>query len=267
MYRLPYFSLFGFLSIPCFCQRNTFAVGFQSGNNINQTIVIPEFDNSPLSGDYFIGSSFGLVARSKLFKYKWQWGGFSQDIAIFAEYGVNATYSGYNYRYEQERTFQEQLTFAAPLLLVFRSIHHNYWYKNFKGKRIYPIVKTGFNFTKTAAQNSQKKYIFGEATLTENIQTSDKINITFVGALGFQKEFKNGRILYIGFSAQTPFGVRTKGTIEVNSPQINEIASITKQGNFYSIDLQYFIGKRTPKNQRKKKWGKLSKVIYNPRYL
>ena len=91
--------------------------------------------------------------------------------------------------------------------------------------------------------------------------------MAFTGALGFQKEFKNGSVMYIGFSAHTPIGIRTKGTIEVNSPQINEIAQLTKQSNFYSIDLQYFIGKRTPQNRRKKKWGKLPKVIYNSRYL
>lgn len=265
MYRLTFFFLFFTTSL--FCQRNPFVVGFQAGNNISQTVLTTEFENSPLRGDYFIGSSFGLVARSKLFNYKWQWGGFSQDVAVFAEYGINATYSGYNYRYEQATTFQEQITFAAPLLLVFRSIHHKYWYKNFKGKRIYPIVKTGFNFTKTAAQNSQKNYTFGEATVIENIQVNPKMNVAFMGALGFQKEFKNGRIMYIGFSAQTPFGIRTQGTVEVNSPQINEIAKLTKQGNFYSIDLQYFIGKRDRPIRRKKRWSKLPKIIYNPRYL
>ena len=91
--------------------------------------------------------------------------------------------------------------------------------------------------------------------------------MAFVGALGFQKEFKNGRILYIGFSAHTPLVARAKGTVKVNSPQINEIANLSKQGNIYSIDLQYFIGKGTSPKRRKKKWGKLPKIIYNPRYL
>ncbi|GEM_PF-3634159 len=265
MYRLTFFFLF-FTSI-LFSQRNTFAVGFQSGNNISQTVVITEFENSPLSGDYFIGSSFGLVARSKLFSYKWQWGGFSQKFHTYLEYGVNANYGGYNYRFENQTTFQEQLTVSVPMLIVIRPAYHKYWYKSFKGKRIYPIVKTGFNFTRTAAQNSQKRYTFGEALLIENIQINPKINIVFVGALGLQKEFKNGRIMYIGFSAHTQFGIRTEGTIEINSPQINEIAKLTKQGNFYSIDLQYFIGKRSQQKRRKKRWGKLPKIIYNPRYL
>lgn len=265
MYRLLF--LFLFFTTSLFSQRNSFAFGFQSGNNISQTVVTTEFENSPLSGDYFIGSSFGLVARSKLFNYNWQWGGFSQRFNTYLEYGINASYGGYNYRFKRQTTFQEQVTFSVPMLIVIRPAFHKYWYKSFKGKRIYPIVKSGFSFSKTATQHSQKKYIFGEAELIEDIQVNPKINTSFVGALGFQKEFKNGRILYIGFSVHVPIGVRTKGTIIVNSPQINEIAKLAKQGNFYSIDLQYFIGKRTASKRRKKKWGTLPKIIYNPRYL
>lgn len=267
MYRL--LLLFLFSTTALLGQRNAFSVGFQMGNNTSRTVLTTEFDNSPLKSDYFIGSAFGLVTRSQLFKYKWQWGGFSEHISVLAESGVNVRYGGYNYRFEEKTTFQEQLTISIPLLLVFRPIRRNYWYKSFKGKRIFPIVKTGFTFTKIAgAQNSQKEYTFGEATLIENIEVSSSIQVAYIGALGFQKEFKNGRVMYIGFSAHTPFGIRTSGTIEVNSPQINEIARIAKQGNFYSIDLQYFIGKRDRPIQRKKKrWGKLPKVIYNPRYL
>ncbi len=265
MYRLTFLFLF-FTTSLC-CQRDNFAIGFQSGNNISQTVVITEFDNSPLRGDYFIGSSFGLVARSKLFNYKWEWGGFNQKFQVYLEYGATASYGGYNYRFEDQTTFQEQLTFTIPLLLITRPVFPKYWYKSFKKKRIYPIVKSGFSLSKTAAQHSQKKYIFGEAELIEDIQVNPTVNLAFVGALGFQKEFKNGKILYIGFSAHTPLAARAKGTITVNSPQINEIASLSKQGNFYSIDLQYFIGKRDRPIRRKKRWGKLPKIIYNPRYL
>lgn len=265
MYRFLFCCLFFTNSL--FCQRNNFAIGFQSGNNISQTVVITEFDNSPLNGDYFIGSSFGLIARSKLFSYKWQWGGFSQKLHTYLEYGATASYGGYNYRFENQTTFQEQLTISVPMLIVIRPAYHKYWYKNFKGKRIYPIVKGGFNFSKITTQHNQNNYIFGETELIEDIQMNPKINMAFVGALGMQKEFKNGRILYIGFSSHTPLVARAKGTITVNSPQINEIARLSKQGNIYSIDLQYFIGKRVSPKRRKKRWGKLPKIIYNPRYL
>ena len=265
MYRLLFLCLFFTTSL--FCQRDNFAIGFQAGNNISQTVVITEFDNSPLRGDYFIGSSFGLVARNKLFSYKWEWGGFNQKFHVYLEYGAIASYGGYNYRFEEQITFQEQLTYTIPLLFIIRPVFPKYWYKSFKKKRIYPIVKSGLSFSKMAAQHNRNKYTFGEAELVEDIQVNPNINMAFVGALGFQKEFKNGRILYIGFSAHTPLVARAKGTVTVNSPQINEIANLSKQGNIYSIDLQYFIGKRTSPKRRKKKWGKLPKIIYNPRYL
>jgi len=265
MYRL----LFIFLSLTTSLsgQRNAFAIGFQAGNNISQTVITNEFENSPLRGDYFIGSSFGVVARNKLFNYNWQWGGFSQRVNAYLESGLNVSYGGYNYRFDTQTTFQEQLTFSVPVLLIFRPAFHKYWYKSFKGKRIFPIVKSGFSFSKITTSNNSQTYTFGEATLTENIQVNPSINMAFVGALGLQKEFKNGRIMYIGISAHTPLGARTSGTVEVNAPQINEIARLAKIGNFYSIDLQYFIGKRNRPIRRTKKWGKLPKIIYNPRYL
>lgn len=249
-------------------QRNNFAVGFQSGINTSRTVITnPTSVDIPIQSDFFVGSSFGLVARSKLLKYRWQWGRMSNQYYVFAEYGLNAAYSGYNYRYEDQLTFQEQLTFSAPLLLVIRPAIQKYWYNSFKGKRIYPIVKGGLNFSTTPTLKSNKIYTFGEATLTEDIRTENTVNLAFVSALGFQKEFKNGKILYIGFSAQVPFGVRTKGTILVDTPSIFETVDVAKRGNFYSIDLQYFIGKRSPKEGRKNKRGKLPKIIHNPRYF
>ncbi len=269
MYRRLFylFAIFLFLS-PVFGQRNNFAVGFQSGINSSRTIITnPTSVDIPIQSDFFIGSSFGLVARSKLFKYRWEFAKFSNQYYVFAEYGLNVAYGGYNYRYENRFTFQEQLTFSAPLLFIIRPARQKYWYKSFKGKRIFPIVKGGLNFSTTPSLQSNTIYTFGEATLTENIRTTNKINAAFVGALGFQKEFKNGKILYMGFSVHTPFSSRTKGTILVDTPSIFETVDIAKQGNFFSIDLQYFIGKRSPKENRKSKRGQLPKVIHNPRYF
>ena len=269
MYRPLFFSFAFFLfASPLIGQRNNFSVGFQSGINTSRTIIInPTLVDIPIQSDFFVGSSFGLVARSKLFKYRWEWAKFSNQYYAFVEYGLNAAYGGYNYRYGDQFTFQEQLTFSAPLLLVIRPVRQKYWYKSFRGKRIYPIVKGGLNFSTTPTLVSNRVYTFGEATLTENIATNPKVNLAFVGALGFQKEFKNGKILYIGFSAHTPFSVRTKGTILVDTPSIFETVDIAKQGNFFSIDLQYFIGKRSLKEGRKNKRGKLPKIIHNPRYF
>jgi len=269
MYRhLFYLIVLSLFVSPLFGQRNNFAVGFQSGINSSRTIITnPTSVNIPIRSDFFIGSSFGLVARGKLFKYRWQWAKFSNQFYAFAEYGLNVAYGGYNYRYENRFTFQEQLTFSAPLLLVIRPAMQKYWYKSFKGKRIFPIVKGGLNFSTTPTFQSNKIYNFGEATLRENILTDNKVNVAFVGALGFQKEFKNGKILYMGFSTHTPFGSRTKGTILVDTPSVFETVNVAKAGNFYSIDLQYFIGKRSPKERRKNKRGKLPKIIHNPRYF
>ena len=40
--------------------------GLQSGINYSKTVIQTEFSNTPLRGDFFIGSSFGLIARKKL---------------------------------------------------------------------------------------------------------------------------------------------------------------------------------------------------------
>ena len=127
---LLFFSVI-ILTNPLLSQRNDFAIGFQTGNNISRTVITKEFANSPLKSDYFIGSSFGLVARNKLFSYKWNWGGFSQRFSTYLEYGINAAYGGYNYRYENQHTFQEQIIFSVPVLFVTRPNHHKYWYKSF----------------------------------------------------------------------------------------------------------------------------------------
>jgi len=269
MHRLIFYTLvFSLIVTTLVGQRNNFSIGFQSGINSSRTVITnPTSEDIPIYSDFFIGSSFGLVARSKLWKYRWEWAKFSNQYYVFAEYGLNAAYGGYNYRYEDQFTFQEQLTFSVPLLLVIRPAIQKYWYKSFKGKRIYPIIKSGLNFSTTPTLQSNKVYQFGEATLSENIRADNKINMAFSGALGFQKEYKNGKILYIGFSTQVPIKSRTQGTILVDTPRFFETVGIAKQGNFYSIDLQYFIGKRSAKEGRKSKRGKLPKIIHNPRYF
>ena len=246
---------------PILAQKKDFVIGIQSGNNYSKTVVINEFTNSPLRGDSFIGSSFGVVARSKLFTYKWEWASFSNRYIAFVEYGLGATFGGYNYFYEGETTFQAQYNAQLPLLLVFRPIQQKNWYKKFKEKRIYPIVKAGFTFYKKLNEIPQNIFLFGEDEVIENLEAAN-INVSFTSALGFQKEYKNGRIMYIGVSAQNFLFQQVEGTIEVRSQQLNEIAQLEKGVIFWSLDLQYFFGKRV----RNPKRGKLPKVIYNPRF-
>lgn len=267
MYRLLFFA-FLLVTTPLFCQQKDFVFGLQSGINYSTTIITNEFENSPIRGDFFIGSSFGLTARHKLFKYKWEWGGFSNYYNGYAEYGLGYTYSGYNYYYENKSIFQEQLSFQVPLLLVTRPAIPKYWYKSFKGKRIYPILKYGFQLNYMPARNIQKKHTFGEAEVIENIQVSNALNVSFVGALGFQKEHKNGKILYIGLSSHTSIFKRITGTVEVEDASGVEINQLAKTGFFFSLDLQYFFGEKPYDfNKRKKKrFGKLPKIIHNPRY-
>ena len=262
MHHILYFSFFLLLTFPLFSQQKDFTFGLQVGNNYSRTIIRTEFGASPLRGDFFLGSSFGVVARSKLFKYKWEFGPFKEYLYVYGEYGVNVVYGGYNYYYKEQSLLQEQLHFQIPLLFVIRPARHKYWYRTFKGKRIYPIMKTGFLLSTTPTQQIQKEYTFGEALLVENITLDNRIQVNYVGALGFQKEFKNGKVLYMGFRVQTAIFKGTMGTIRLESPQINEIATLEKGLNFYSIDLQYFFGERV----RNPKRGRLPMIIYNPRY-
>ncbi len=258
---LLFFCLF-YSTHPILAQKKDFVIGLQSGNNYSRTVITKEFTASPLKGDYFIGSSFGVVARSKLTTYKWEWGGFSNRFIVFAEYGLGATFGGYNYSYKDEITFQAQYNVQLPLLFVMRPTKQKYWYKNFKGKRIYPIVKAGLTLYKTFNQQLEKKYLFGEDEVLEQLEAAKSINISFTNALGFQREYKNGRIMYIGISTQSFLFQQVEGTVEVRSKQLNEIAQIRKGIILWSLDLQYFFGKRV----RNPKHGKLPKIIYNPRF-
>ena len=262
MTRYLFFFCLWYSIQPIIAQKKDFVIGLQSGNNYSRTVITNEYANSPLRGDYFIGSSFGVVARIKIASYKWEWGGFSNRYIVFAEYGLGATFGGYNYYYNDETTFQAQYNIQLPLLLVMRPAIQKYWYKNFKGKRIYPIMKTGLMLHKTLHQHLEKGYLFGENQILEQLEASKPINVSFIGALGFQREYQNGRIMYIGISSQNFLFQQVKGTIEVRSKQINEIAQIQKGVILWSLDLQYFFGKRV----RNPKRGKLPKVIYNPRF-
>ena len=262
MARYLFFFCLWYSIQPIIAQKKDFVIGLQSGNNYSRTFITNEYTPSPLKGDYFIGSSFGVVARSKLFTYKWKWGGFSNRYIVFAESGLGATFGGYNYYYKEETTFQAQYNLQLPLLLVIRPTKQKYWYKSFKGKRIYPILKTGLTLHKTLHQQLQKKYLFEEDQVLEQLEAAKPINISFTGALGFQREYKNGRIMYIGISTQNFFFQQVEGTVEVRSKQLNEIAQIQKGIILWSLDLQYFFGKRV----RNPKRGKLPKVIHNPRF-
>ncbi|MEM6317431.1 MAG: hypothetical protein AAF960_07155 [Bacteroidota bacterium] len=267
MYRLLFLALFLWASCPLFGQKGNFAWGLQAGNHSSRTVLTTEFDNSPLRSDFFIGSTFGVVARQKMGKIKWEWGGFSvRHINLYAEYGLSASYGGYNYRYEDAYTFEEQFTFSAPLLVVFRPTFLKYNRRKFKGKQLYPIVKSGFQFDKLLGTSIDKQYEFGDATLLESVNIDNRWNLSYVGALGFQREWRNGRITYVGINVRTQLGVRTSGTVRLNSSQINEIATFAKQGNIYSIHVQYFFGENARNRDRRAKRYPLPKIIYNPRY-
>lgn len=254
-----------FLSSLLFAQKGNFAIGFQSGNNISTTRINNEFEGSPLKGDFFIGSSLGVVARSYLFNWKFEWGGFRNRVRVFAEYGLNARYGGYNYLYADQTTFQAQYHFQIPVLLTFRPGIQKYWYKKWKKNRIFPIVKTGFSLGTNSNQTIQKQYTFGEARLFEEVQNQRAFQIHYIGAIGIQKEFLNGRIMYLGFSYNTPFFVNNiSGQLRLESIQLNEIVRLEQFGNYYSVEVQYFFGKRDA--ARRKRVGKLPKVIYNPRF-
>lgn len=261
------------LTTPLFSQKDNFVIGIQSGINLSRTIIQKEFNTSALNSDYFIGSSFGVIARSRVAQFKWSFASLSEHFNVYLEYGLNAMYSGYNYRYENQYTFQEQLTYSIPLLIVMRGNSQRVGFRTkYKDKRMYTIAKVGLQLNSTPGKVIQKDYTFGETLLQENVVVDQKANLSFVGAFGVQKELKNGRIVYLGFSAQTSFSPRTSGTITVDSPQINEIAKISKPGNIYSIDLQYFLSssaakaRRAQRKDKRNKSRKLPKIIYNPRF-
>lgn len=261
---LRYFIVlfFSLILLPAYAQKKNFTIGLQSGNNYSTTIVTNEYDTSPLRGDYFIGSSFGIVARSKFFKYKWEFAKFFNTYQIYAEYGLQGSFGGYNYYYKDQTTFQKQYTFQVPLLLVMRPVFLKYGYEKWEKKKIYPIAKAGFILHTSPAQKITKEYAFGEDVLLEKVAIDNAFNVSFISAFGVQKEFDNGRIMYMGISAQTFFFNRVAGTLEVRSKQLNEIAKVNKGIILWSLDLQYFFGKRV----RNPKRGKLPQVIYNPRF-
>lgn len=263
MYRSILFFCLLLSSTFLLAQKKDWVFGLQSGVNSSRTFILTEFENTPLRGDFFIGSSFGLIARKKLTRFRWSWGGFKSRGYLYAESGLNFTYGGYNYYYNNQATFQEQINYQLPLLLVWRSDHQR-WEKRMKKKKLFWVGKGGFTLSTTTQKNIQTQYTFGEDMLIENILIDNALNIFFTGALGLQKEYENGKIVYIGFSALSPFFTRTEGTIEVQSALGSDISMLAKRGNFWSIDLQYFFGENT--RERKAKRGKLPKIIYNPRY-
>ena len=264
MYRSILFFCLLLSSTFLFAQKKDWVFGLQSGVNSSRTFILTEFENTPLRGDFFIGSSFGLIARKKIARLRWSWGGLKNNMNLYVESGLNFTYGGYSYYYNNEATFQEQINYQLPLLLVWRADQQR-WEKRMKKKNLFLVGKGGFTLSTTAQKNIQTKYTFGEDMLTEDILIDNALNVYFTGAFGIQKEFKNGKITYIGFSAHSPFFTRIKGTIEVQSALGVDISTLAKRGNFWSIDLQYFFGENT--RERKYKRGKLPKIIYNPRYL
>lgn len=265
MSKKIFFFLLLQIPIYLFCQKGNFVIGLQSGNNYSKTVINKEFEASPLKGDFFIGSSFGVMARSYLFDWKWGWGGFRNDVRVFLEYGLTATYGGYNYLFDDQATFQAQYYFQIPVLLTLRPGIQKYWYKSWKKKRLYPIMKTGFSFGTNSHKTVQKEYKFVETSIFEEVRNNRPYSVFYIGAVGIQREFTNGRIMYLGFSAHQPFFKNLAGSLRLESPQFNEIARLEKFGNYYSIDVQYFFGEGNPQ-RRRKRFGKLPKVIYNPRF-
>jgi len=263
MYKIIFLVCFLINSTSLLAQEKDLVFGLQSGVNYNKTFILTEFENTPLRSDFFIGSSFGVVARKKITRVKWSWGGLSNKLNLYAESGLNWTYGGYNYYYQDQATFQEQMNFQIPLLLVWRADPQR-WEKRMKKKKLFVVGKAGFTLSTTAQKNIQKQYTFGEAILLENINIDKALNIYFTGTFGIQKEFENGKIIYIGFSSLSPFFTRIQGTIEVQNELGSDISTLSKGGNFFSIDLQYFFGERT--DEQKAKRGKMPKIIFNPRY-
>jgi len=263
MYRTIFLFCLLISSTSLLAQEKDLVFGIQSGVNYSKTIILTEFENTPLRGDFFVGSSFGVVARKKITRVKWSWGGLSNKLNLYAESGLNWTYGGYNYYYQDQATFQEQMNFQIPLLLVWRADPQR-WEKRMKKKKLFLVGKGGFTLSTTAQKNIQKQYTFGEAVLLENINIDKALNIYFMGIFGIQKEFENGKIMYIGFSALVPFFTRIQGMIEVQNALGSDISTLSKGGNVFSIDLQYFFGENT--SERKAKRGKLPKIIYNPQY-
>ncbi|MEM0991831.1 MAG: hypothetical protein AAGI49_02300 [Bacteroidota bacterium] len=252
--------LFSCLLLQAQKEKVPFQIGIQSGVNFTRG-TLPESDR--IKGDLFLGNSIGVLARSYWTRYKHRWGGLSNWVNVYFDYGIFYHYRGFNYLLGETSIHREQLRMTVPLMLSLRADNKYAWTKKWRQKKRYEIVRAGlefdFNFQQTAEQNFETTRFF----VNEYSELKPIIPYLVLG-FGVQQYAKNSPAFgFVGISFHTGIGGQNLvGNINLTDIATNESEQISfnRLGSYFSIDCQYFIFSQ--KNERVSK-----QIIHNPRYL
>lgn len=257
-------SLFLFaISIQTYAQKKEKTrFGIQSGINISNTLIYhPEIE-----GELFLGSSFGFVARQFLVPFRWKWGPLKMKTHLYLDVGLNAVRQGYIYNFNRKDVSTDIYSMELPIVLVlksFDSITMRRATQRMAKKKVFYIAKYGLVLSKNPSKNISRTIEDNSAThkVIESSSISNKINASFLGAGGIQKEMKNGAIYYLGLSFHQGIKSVVEGNLEVTTNGQTTTDVYEVKGSYFSIDLQHFFGKRAKATKQDKV------IIYNPRFL
>ncbi|MEM9888022.1 MAG: hypothetical protein AAF849_19155 [Bacteroidota bacterium] len=237
-----------------------FQMGIQSGVNVTSGTLS---ESEWVEGDLFLGNSIGMLGRSYLTRYKQRWGGLSNWVNVYLDYGLLYHYRGFNYLLDGNSIHREKFRMTVPLMLTLRADNKYLWAKKWRKKKRYQIVRTGLEFDFNFNRAQEQNFELGRFSVNEYYELKQLIPYLVVG-VGIQQYAQNNPSFgFVGISFHTGIGgqnvIGNINVTELNTTQKEQI-SFSRLGSYFSLDCQYFIFPQ-------KKIKVSNQIIHNPRYL
>ena len=240
----------------------------QIGLNVSNSIFIATAEaNENFRTFDFLSLSAGILVRHN-FKKKKKKGkrnhfNTANYKGLSLNYGINYLVTGYEYRFNDIKTFTNYKIIEFPIFITARFTNDFWMSKKIIKKGYGSYLNIGVKPSITPITSKVKEVTTQEARLTETYNSSS-FNFTPSFEYGIDRVHKNGNYTSVGLSVNLGLKRRSNITIDFEefSNQVNQSKSFSFTEIYLAINMIYLF------NVSKIKIGKEIPlpIIYNPRF-
>ncbi len=233
-------------------------LGIETANSVFFSLVENE---ETVKGSPLLRYSVGLTLRQQLKKgtNKFNYFRTARHNGVFLDYGVNFAFGGYQYKIGNLETYNDQLWYEFPILLVLRYRDIFWMNRKWKRKGIGSYVRMGVKPSYLPQQTIVNSTGISNESL-QGVSTFGGWNLAYSLGSGFDQTLKNGDLMSFGWQVNFNLKQSVNTNLTYTTNNNTQDFDFNIRSFYFALNVQYlFDSKRFGK-------GVLPPVIYNPRF-
>ncbi len=236
--------------------------GVQAGN----TLSLPRGIGSEIFKDgVLLRSSLGIIGRKRIAdNLKARLIAPMLKGVIELDYGMNVVFTGFDYRFGNTNSSDDQISLEFPLLINLFDERNIFISRRALRKGINTFVRMGLIPSVTLPEQYENTILNNEETVVESLRVRP-FNLLGSYSIGLMRRFKSGNVALFEISANVGILPKIEGDITYRSAvgPSNEKVFYQDNGSYVAMNVIYFWKRR--QRSRRPNPARLPPIIYHPR--